>query len=365
MELEIQRQVQQEMNERQARLEATTQERYFDTTSRENFVEKDLTQNVVGRKVMRTQDGKLVPLGSRDENFIVETGMYRRTAKATDDELRQRIPQGDYTQTRPVTIYTEALERKNTYMSAATGPNPFAKSSGFTQPFNQTKAVKGYEGNVDFEAEKTKVAFARTQGRDLTLKNPYLENHVQISNFEEIKSKVIDLCKQRSANGLIGLRRMFKSMDRNRNGSLSPIEFKYAMRDYGLSLSEIEVTQIVKHFDSNKDGQLSFDEFLRAIRGDLNPRRRNMVQQAYRVLDKDGSGQVTIADIRTAYDVSFHPDFRSGRKTAEEILSDFMSVWETHKRDQIVTIEEFEDYYKDISASIDSDDYFELMIRNA
>ena len=86
------------------------------------------------------------------------------------------------------------------------------------------------------------------------MRNPYMEKHVQISNFEEIKKNVIDLCKKRSANGLRGLRRMFKAMDRNRNGSLSPVEFKYAMRDYGLNLSEIEVTQIVKHFDTNKDG---------------------------------------------------------------------------------------------------------------
>lgn len=192
-----------------------------------------------------------------------------------------------------------------------------------------------------------------------------MEKHVQISNFEEIKKSLIDLCRQRSANGLRGLRRMFKVMDRNGNGSLSPVEFKYAMRDYGLKLSEIEVTQIVKYFDTNKDGAISFDEFLRAIRGDLNERRLNMVHQAYRVLDKDGSGQVTLEDIRIAYDVSFHPDFQSGRKTRDEILSDFMQVWETHKRDHIVTIEEFEDYYKDISASIDNDDYFELMIRNA
>ena len=121
----------------------------------------------------------------------------------------------------------------------------------------------------------------------------------------------------------------------------------------------------MKHFDTNKDGQLSFDEFLRAIRGPMNQRRKDMVHQAYNVLDKDKSGEVTIKDIELAYDVSFHPDMQSGRKTKEEILLEFMSVWETHKKDGIVTIEEFEDYYNDISAGIENDDYFELMIRNA
>lgn len=156
---------------------------------------------------------------------------------------------------------------------------------------------------------------------------------------------------------------MFRAMDRNRNGSLDPVEFKYAMRDYGLGLSEIEVQQIVKYFDTNKDGKLSFTEFLVAIRGELNARRQKMVHAAYNILDKDGSGQVTIADIEAAYDVTHHPAY--GTKTKEEILLEFMQVWETHKRDGIVTIEEFEDYYKDISAGIDNDDYFELMIRNA
>jgi len=86
---------------------------------------------------------------------------------------------------------------------------------------------------------------------------------------------------------------------------------------------------------------------------------------AYKVLDKDGSGMVTIKDVEMAYDASFHPEVQSGRKTKQQALLDFMSVWETHKKDGIVTIEEFIDYYKDLSASIDSDDYFELMIRNA
>jgi Ca2+-binding EF-hand superfamily protein len=129
-----------------------------------------------------------------------------------------------------------------------------------------------------------------------------------MANFDEIRKRVTDFCKARSANGIRGLRLMFKAMDRNGNGSLDPTEFKYAMRDYGVQITEEETSAIVKYFDTNKDGKISFDEFLRAIRGDLNPSRLKMVHLAYNVLDKDGSGQVTLDDIRIAYDVSCHPD---------------------------------------------------------
>jgi len=67
--------------------------------------------------------------------------MYRRTQKYTEEELKQRIPQGEYTKTAPITIYTENLERKNFYGSASTGPNPFGITRGFTQPVTHTKAV--------------------------------------------------------------------------------------------------------------------------------------------------------------------------------------------------------------------------------
>ena len=46
-------------------------------------------------------------------------------------------------------------------------------------------------------------------------------------------------------------------------------------------------------------------------------------------------------------------------------MDEFMGQWDTLKKDKIVTLEEFEDYYTDISASIDRDDYFELVLRNA
>ena len=73
---------------------------------------------MIGKKVMRTQDGAEVKIEQRDEQLIVETGMYRRTQKYTDEELKNRIPKGEYQNTMPVSIYTEALERKNFYGSA-------------------------------------------------------------------------------------------------------------------------------------------------------------------------------------------------------------------------------------------------------
>ena len=48
-----------------------------------------------------------------------------------------------------------------------------------------------------------------------------------------------------------------------------------------------------------------------------------------------------------------------------QAFAKFMKQWETDKVDGIVTLDEFIEYYRDVSPSIDRDDYFELMMRNA
>jgi len=60
-------------------------------------------------------------------------------------------------------------------MSATVGPNPFAKSSGFTQPVHQTRAVKQYEGNVNFEQEANRTNFWESH-KDFIQFNPNLWN---------------------------------------------------------------------------------------------------------------------------------------------------------------------------------------------
>lgn len=114
----------------------------------------------------------------------------------------------------------------------------------------------------------------------------------------------------------------------------------------------------------------------------MNERRRGLVQMAFKVLDSDGSGEIDINDIKGVYNAKFHPDVIAEKKTEEEVLADFLQSFErpvnpnskvkdpkgkktTSAGDGIVTLEEFLEYYANISASIDDDNYFELMMRNA
>ena len=161
-------------------------------------------------------------------------------------------------------------------------------------------------------------------------------------------------------------------MDDDRSGYLDMNEWKKASRDYRLDLNDTEVEKAFVAFDRNNDGQIAYDEFLRLIRGEMNAFRRKLVMQAFGKMDRDGSGELDINDIRGVYNGKFHPDVKSGKKTEEEILLEFLETFEQHHNvfsgesaDHVVSKEEWVEYYENTSMSIDDDKYFELMINNA
>lgn len=84
------------------------------------------------------------------------------------------------------------------------------------------------------------------------------------------------------------------------------------------------------------------------------------------MMDKDGSGAVTLSDIAGIYDVSMNPDFLEGKKTREEILTDFLANFEGAKgnRDGRISKQEWADYYTDLSMSVPSDEYFVRMMES-
>jgi len=161
-------------------------------------------------------------------------------------------------------------------------------------------------------------------------------------------------------------------MDDDNSKQLNQYEFCKALTDYGLGFSKGEQSALFSYFDVDGSGQISYDEFIRAIRGPMNMARKKVVAQAFKKLDKDGNGWIDLDDIRGTYNAQKHPDVTSGKKTEEQILQEFLETFETAHAmrnndapNYVVTKEEFDEYYNNISAGIDDDMYFMLMINNA
>ena len=181
--------------------------------------------------------------------------------------------------------------------------------------------------------------------------------------FEKIKARIL---QRGGGQGFRGLVKTLQVMDDDGSRSLSRPEFKQGMETFGVPLSTEELDVAFKAFDTNGDGSISISEFLRALRGAMNKRRLDLVREAFRKIDLDGSGVVTFGELCTIYgkNLSDHPLIKSGERTPEEVLREFISGWDKN-HDGRVSIDEFVAYYNDVSVGIDDDDFFELMIRNA
>lgn len=70
----------------------------------------------------------------------------------------------------------------------------------------------------------------------------------------------------RGAKGIIGLSRKFRIMDDDNSKSLSLSEFKKAMRECSLNLTELQLNELFAIFDRDRSGSISYDEFLQGVR---------------------------------------------------------------------------------------------------
>eukprot|EP01062_Namystynia_karyoxenos_P070913 TRINITY_DN6630_c0_g1_i1.p1 TRINITY_DN6630_c0_g1~~TRINITY_DN6630_c0_g1_i1.p1 ORF type:complete len:575 (+),score=199.77 TRINITY_DN6630_c0_g1_i1:78-1727(+) len=180
---------------------------------------------------------------------------------------------------------------------------------------------------------------------------------------DPIIAKVKQAAIKRGNNGVRELTRAFMIMDDNKDKTLDHAEIKDGLLEWGVNLRDDEVKHLIVAFDRDGDGKLNLQEFLRGLRGGLNPRRRKIVRQAFQKFDADGSGQITVEDLRGKYSVANHPAVIKGEKSEDEALEDFLACFEDkHNPDGIVTWEEFEAYYCGVGANIDNDDYFEMMV---
>ncbi|TPP62705.1 Calcyphosin [Fasciola gigantica] len=188
----------------------------------------------------------------------------------------------------------------------------------------------------------------------------------KLQSATEPLEKLTHACLTRGANGIVGFGRQFKIMDDDGNKQLDFKEFVKGCRDFSADLTMDEIREVFNTIDKNGSGSIDFEEFLRALRPSMNKTRTDLVMRAFRKLDKTGDGVITVHDLRGVYNCKHHPKFINGEKTEDELFYEFLKTFQPENDcDDKVTLDEFLNYYSGVSASIDNDAYFDLMMRNA
>ena len=170
--------------------------------------------------------------------------------------------------------------------------------------------------------------------------------------------------KSRGANGFVSLQRVFQGMDDDGSESLSIIELKNALKKLSLPMPESDVRQIFEYFDKDGSGTIDFNEFIDGIRDPLSDKRSALVNMAFTELDTQGTDIVPFEIIATRYQASMHPEVAVGRISEKAALANFLETFDAGLEiDGMVTRNEFLNYYSNIGASTDSDEYFDLLLR--
>ena len=196
-----------------------------------------------------------------------------------------------------------------------------------------------------------------------------------VNSYEDLMAHLRNNLIQRGPRGLMSIRRTFMLIDENSDKRIQFSEFEKMFKRYRFNLSQVEINNLFNYFDKDGSGYIDYGEFIGGILGDLSKFRKDILKQVFDKIDKNETGTITVGQLREAYNPKEHPLVRQGKRSEDEILGDFIDSLEYHfsllneKNEENIDVndikidfDDFCDFYKTISVSVEDDKYFEIMV---
>ncbi|KAF8394686.1 hypothetical protein HHK36_020903 [Tetracentron sinense] len=104
---------------------------------------------------------------------------------------------------------------------------------------------------------------------------------------------------RREPAGRLDIRPAFDVLDTDRDGKISQDDLRTFYAGSKTATTEEDMGSMIKAADSNKDGFVEFEEFERVLDCRKSYSGNGVMEDVFRVMDKDGDGKVGFDDLRS------------------------------------------------------------------
>ncbi|MCQ2820355.1 MAG: EF-hand domain-containing protein [archaeon] len=171
-------------------------------------------------------------------------------------------------------------------------------------------------------------------------------------------------------NGIIyyTLAQKIKSNEDQLRKIISFEDLKKSFDEISLNVDPKSLYEFFMMMDTSDEGTISTFEFLRLLRGNLDENRKMLIVQKFANLDSERKGFCDVELIKQKFNPNNHPEVLNGRKSPEEVYGEFCFMLDVFLgkikggETEIISFDDFIEFYHGISASIPFDGLFEEMI---
>jgi hypothetical protein len=287
--------------------------RLYDTTKSNLHVQQGFENAYLGRRHMMTQDG--IPIESVDKLFMANHDMSKYpnilSSAQVGGYVDRFIP---YYKDKEITYWSMNLEKGNMYHSHTLGNNPFSKSSGFTQPIQNSKSVRTFHGNVQSN-QNSKNIILQSQDDEFSekYKNSQYDlknNNSQIDLNNAITQKILDVSLSKGWTGLRKLKLFLRNINkRSLTNLINKNDFKYQFINFGIVFTEKEVQFIYDKFDIKRNNHINFIDFIDSF-VTFYVERKNKVENFYEQVKTKDTCYVSFKKLEKLVNFDLHPEVK-------------------------------------------------------
>ena len=276
-------------------------------------------------------------------------------------------------------------QRNNFQISQNQNPNAnqIFKNSYYTPPFSPDKKLGKIRYNPITNEFTTSPKY---QQRNINL-NPNIDtinnnafyniknnNNVNIINTQELPSikKLRNLLANRGMKSIFIIQRMLYIYDKNQSGEIPLEKLCDIFEIYNINIAREEIFEFFEFLDKEHKGLIKYNDLIMILINNINENRIILIQNLFDKIRK-GKEYILLNDIKKYFNPDKYPDVLEQKKTSDEIAFDFIDSLEIFKEyninlknesiiNGIMTYNDFENYFKEISLSINDDKIFDYII---